>query len=65
MAIGVFSWDEIMPPAESGVNQQGKASNGCEQDESAVSGTIHAAVALTTRKKRESVSGKRNRSEAM
>jgi hypothetical protein len=34
------------------------AKNGREQDESAVSGTIHAAVALTTRKMTESVSGR-------
>jgi hypothetical protein len=40
--------------------------NSYEQDERAVSGMIHAAVALTTRKMRESLSGmRRKRFEAM
>jgi hypothetical protein len=41
------------------------ARDGREQDETAVSRTIRAALALTTRKKRESVCGKRKPSEAM
>jgi len=41
------------------------ARTGGEQDERAVSGAIYAALALTTKKKREAVSGRRKRSEAM
>jgi uncharacterized protein len=41
------------------------ARSDCEEDEIAVSSTICAAPALTTRKQRESFSGRRKRSEAM
>jgi hypothetical protein len=42
-----------------------RSENGREQNESAVSGTIWAALALTIREKRDSLSGRRKRSEAM
>jgi hypothetical protein len=42
-----------------------RGENGCQQDERAVSRTIYAAAGLTTRKRRESVSGRRKRFEAM
>ncbi len=41
------------------------ARDGREQDERDVSGTISAALALTTRKKRESLSGRRKHSESV